>query len=383
MRICRIATVPFFLLHHLGEQIRTQVAAGHMIVMVSSPGVEASAAVELSGAPFEAIPIARKVSPWADLCALFRLYIFFRRNRFDLVHSTTPKAGLLSALAGWLAGVPLRLHTFTGQAWAESRGLVRWLGKVADIAIVRLNTRCYADSLSQRDFIATQGIAPAMDIHVLGAGSLGGVDLTRFHSSAKSKSTALRMSLGIPSEAPVIGFVGRITRDKGIVELLTAFSDISSKNENAHLILVGPDESTGDPDIESLLRASGGHVHCIGYQPDPERWMATFDLFCLPSYREGFGNVVLEAAAMGIPSVGTRISGLVDSIIDNVTGMLVPVKDTQALAKVLYQLLEDTSLRRRLGEAAEMRARTLFDSNIVNGLLLNEYQQLAARIQST
>lgn len=377
MRICRVATVPFFLLHHLGGQIRSEVGAGHEVVMVASPGNEAEPVRCLTGAAFEAIPIARRISPVADLLSLVRLFLFFRRRKFDLVHSTTPKAGLLTAIAGRLAGVPIRLHTFTGQAWSERRGPVRWLGKLADAVIARLNQRCYADSFSQREFIVAQGVAPAEAIGVLGQGSLAGVDIERFNPQARLAGATVRKDLGIPPMATVVGFVGRITRDKGVVELLEACRIITASHSDVYVIFVGPDESSGDAEFGAMLEAAGSYVRYVGYQPNPERWMAAFDLFCLPSYREGFGNVVLEAAAMGIPSVGTRIPGLVDAIEDEVTGVLVPVKNFVALANALIRIIEDSGLRDRLGREACNRAVSLYDARIVNARLLAEYQKLA------
>lgn len=384
MRICRPATVPFFIFHHLREQLAATARAGHEVTVVSSPFIDNDEGAPLSGIRHIPLPIARTISPWRDLRTLLKLIFLLRAGKYDVVHSTTPKAGLLSAIAARLVGVPIRLHTFTGQAWAERRGPVRWIAKACDWLVVRLNTRCYADSFSQRDYIAAEGIAPRDRIVVLGKGSLAGVDVQRFHRGRRVDGLELRVRLGIPAEALVIGFVGRVTRDKGISELVEAFVSLPEREDVAvHLVVVGPQESKRDPLPQSTLTSLQNHprIHLVGYVAEPEDYMAVFDLFCLPSYREGFGNVVIEAAAMGIPTVGTRIVGLCDAIVDGVTGLLVPPRDTAALGAALFHLLEDEALRLRLGTAAERRALDFFDAEQVNALLIQEYAHLARTLR--
>jgi glycosyltransferase involved in cell wall biosynthesis len=377
MRICRVATVPFFLLHHLGEQIAATAHAGHEVVLVSSPGPEVSSLQLIPGVSHHAIPITRQISVFRDLVTLWRLVVFFRRQRFDLVHSTTPKAGLLAALAARLTGVPIRLHTFTGQAWAERHDWVRRMAKACDRVIIGRNTRCYADSFSQRDFLVEQGVARAGQIDVLGRGSLAGVDLSRFKRERRLEAATMKAWLGIPSTSLVVGFVGRVTKDKGIVELTAAFDLLDRLGcPDVHLVLVGPLEPERDPLPPDLVERIAGHdrIHMVGYTPTPENFVAAFDLFCLPSYREGFGNVVIEAAAMGIPAVGTQIAGLADAIVDQLTGLLVPPKNVSELADALARLLRDGELRQRMGDAAERRALRDFDSRKINAATLAEYE---------
>lgn len=382
LRICRVATVPFFLLHHLGAQIAATAQAGHRVTLVSSDGPEAAALRAMAGIEHQVVPIPRQISLFHDFVALLRLFAFFRRRRFDIVHSTTPKAGLLTAIAGLLAGVPVRLHTFTGQAWAERTGWVRRIAKACDWLIVRLNTRCYADSFSQRDYLVEEGIAATGRIVVLGQGSLAGVDITRFNRGKRDQAPAIRARLGIAPGTRVVGFVGRVTRDKGIVELVAAFDRLADLGcMNVCLVLVGPLEPERDPLPETLLQRIAGdaRIRLVGYVANPEEYVAAFDVFCLPSYREGFGNVVIEAAAMGIPAVGTRIVGLEDAIVEGVTGLLVPPKSAAELAGALARLLADDALRQRMGEAAATRALGDFDTRKVNGLVLAEYASGNAR----
>src|SRR5471030_1161741 len=207
MKICRIATVPFSLIHNLGGQIDAIVKAGHELHLVCSraPGFEELE--HMPGVTVHAIEMARMISPIADLSALVRLWSLYRRSDFDIVHSTTPKAGLLSELAGLLAVVPLRLHTFTGQPWATLSGPVRWLARMSDWLITHLNTQCYADSASQRDFLIAEGLCRAGQIKVLGAGSIAGVDVDKIKEAARRyPAVETRAALSIPENTAVIVF---------------------------------------------------------------------------------------------------------------------------------------------------------------------------------
>lgn len=379
MRILRVATVPFFVLHHLEGQIRATVAAGHEVFVITSPGEGAERIRELGVAGVTLIDIPREISPVGDLVALFRLRAAVARLRPDLVHSTTPKAGLLAALAAWMCRVPVRLHTFTGQAWAERSGFVRWVSRFADRVIVALNSRCYADSFSQRDYLVAQGIAPAGTVHVQGQGSLAGVDLQRFDSGRlQLEAAAVRSRLAIPAGAKVVVFVGRVTRDKGVAELVEAFVTL----KNAVLLLVGPLEPERDPLPDETLAEirRNSAIHALGYDERPERYLAAADVLCLPSYREGFGIVVLEAAALGVPCVGTRIVGLADAVVDGKTGILVAPKDSGALAAALQRILGEDTLRAALGHAARERARSEFDAKAMQKALLAEYGVLYSRV---
>jgi glycosyltransferase involved in cell wall biosynthesis len=375
MKICRVSTVPFFLYNHLRGQIIATVEAGHEVVLVGSSGPEVEWLKAMPGVKFHEIDIPRKISPFRDMRALWQLYLFFKRERFDIVHSTTPKAGMLCAIAAFLARTPIRLHTFTGQAWAEFKGAMRAIAKGGDRITVLFDTQCYADSQSQKQFIVAEKVATMEEIRVLGAGSLAGVDLSRFAPEKWADSReAIRSNLGIPENHRVITFIGRITRDKGIEELLSAFKRL----RYCTLLLVGPKESKDGCLSDSAESISNENIRMIGYSTEPERYLSITDIFCLPSYREGFGNVVIEAAAMGIPSVGSDIIGLRDAIVAGQTGILVPPKDSEALADALQTLLENEEMRARMGEAARQRAVSEFSSDRVNAAILKEYERFSA-----
>jgi glycosyltransferase involved in cell wall biosynthesis len=217
-------------------------------------------------------------------------------------------------------------------------------------------------------------------ISVLGDGSLAGVDILRFDRGRFDQITRfhLREKLGISPHTAILIFIGRITRDKGIRELLSAARKLHSQSVNFKLLLLGPmdDEAGGMGSISRSEFEKLSFVRYLGYSTVPEEYMAIADVLCLPSYREGFGTVVIEAAAMGIPTVGTRITGLVDAVEDGVTGVLVPVRDAGALADALQRLIADPGFRMQLGNQARLRARSYFSSERVNASLLSEYGKL-------
>lgn len=371
-RIARVSTVTFFVETQLRAQISAIVQDGALVTIVAS---EEGLSRPIPGSRYASIEIPRKIDLLKDLFALIRLWAFFRRSAFDIVHSTTPKAGLLCSLAAKLAGVPVRLHTFTGQPWVEMNGIKRQLSKGSDKLITLLNTHCYADSHAQKAFIVENGVAAPERISVLGAGSLAGIDLQRFDPErfGDAEKCALRAELCIPPQAQVLLFVGRLARDKGIVELLAAFQKMLAKERSVYLVILGPQET----DVEALLDGLSAEVRkrlvMPGFSAEPERYMSIADMLLLPSYREGFGTVVIEAAAMGVPAVCTDIYGLADAIVDGETGLLVPVKNVERLAAAIDRLLVEPDLRRRMGNNARLRVEREFSCRRVNDLVIEDY----------
>lgn len=371
-RVCFVVASPMtaraFLSGHiaaLGERYAVELA------------VDADNVAELGEIPSHArivpMPIRRKVAPLADLAALAKLYLLFRRERYSAVGSVTPKAGMLAMLAAAMAGVPLRTHIFTGQVWATRTGWNRWLLKAADRLIARLATHVLADSPSQRDFVVAEGIAAAHKIRVLGDGSICGADGERFRPDVERR-TAVRGAHRIPEEAVVFLFLGRLNRDKGVLDLAEAF--VVLDDPAAWLLVVGPDEAALRGEMERRLGAALARTRFVGYTERPEDFMAAADVFCLPSYREGFGMVIIEAAAAGIPSIGSRIYGITDAIEENVTGLLCRAGDAGELAGLMAMLARDAERRRAMGEAARARALRLFSREALTRAWVDFYRQL-------
>ena len=327
-----------------------------------------------TGATFIHLPIERKIFIWRDLRALVKLMILFRRERFDLVHSIMPKAGLLAMLAGLLARVPNRIHTFTGQVWATKRGWRRTALKYFDKCIAQLATRVFVDSPSQRDFLLAEGVLPVGKGEVIGHGSICGVNAERFRPNREVRKT-IRRELNIPDDAIVVIFLGRINRDKGVLDLAMAFTRLAAKRKNIELLLVGAEEDVAYATLREICGISSRLLHHVNYTPCPERYMAAADVLCLPSYREGFGQVIIEAASTGLPSVCSRIYGITDAVVNGRTGLLFPPGDINALTVALERMLDDTSLRQKMGEAARERGQSLFSSHDITQQLLCLYEE--------
>jgi glycosyltransferase involved in cell wall biosynthesis len=322
------------------------------------------------------IDIARAPSPFKDLVSVYKLFKLFLGNNFDVVHSTTPKAGLVCALASILARTPVRMHTFTGQTWATKVGLSRYFLSLIDRLIVRLNTQCYADSESQRDFLVEHGVGSKASIKVLGSGSLAGVDLARFDQSLwDDEQRSILQELGFTKDDWVITFIGRVSGDKGIYELIEAFLELKKEQKFSHvkLVVIGPcEESEVSNKLLEWQKIKG--FKYIGETYYPEKYLSVSKLLCLPSYREGFGTVVIEAAAIKVPTLGTKIIGLKDAIVDGVTGLIVEPKDSVALKEAMSRLVLDDLLVQQMSEAAYLRCRNSFDSSVMSQLVAHEYE---------
>jgi glycosyltransferase involved in cell wall biosynthesis len=335
---------------------------------------EDTALAEGHGAEVIALPIRRRISPWSDLRAFAAMVRLFRQRRFDVVHSFGPKAGLLAAIAGRFAGVPVRIHTYTGQVWITRSGIMRWLLAAADRAIARFATHLLADSPSQlRVLLENHIVRSEGKCRVLGSGSITGVDPARFRPDARARD-AVRRELEIGPDATVFLFLGRITRDKGVLDLAQAFASLAAEHPAAVLLLVGPDEERLRPRIELICGAHARKLKFADYTRTPERYVAVADALCLPSYREGFGAVIIEAAAAGIPATGSRIYGITDAIIDGETGLLHAPADPKDLAAKMGMLLEDPALRERLGARARQRAINEFSQQRLTQALLDYYR---------
>lgn len=376
MRVARVATVPFFLDHQLRQQMEHLLARGFHVSAVTSSTGDWSGLQQVDNLQCIKLDIAREPAPFKDIVSLFRLYRLFKSQDFHIVHSTTPKAGLLCALAAWFARTPVRLHTFTGQTWINKKGLARWVLRFLDRCIVWLNTQCYSDSESQRQYLIREGVGNKTSIKVLGKGSLAGVDLKRFnHQVWLSEEKNIQNELGISNDSFVIIFIGRLSREKGIFELVEAFQSLKKKYNKLDLVLIGPcEELLVEEKLEQWSLISG--LHYIGATNTPERYLSISHLLCLPSYREGFGTVVIEAAAMEVPTLGTKITGLCDAIEDGVTGILAEPENVLALQSSLEGLIEERSFCKYLGIQAFKRCQRDFDAINISDLVAEKYNTL-------
>lgn len=352
-RLAIVITSPFPLNAFLRPHLEVLVREYDITVYVNTHDMGVAPDVP-SGVRVEHVAIRRTISPWSDAVELLKLCRILRRERYDVVFSMNPKSGLLAMLAAWLTRTPLRLHCFTGQIWATRRGLARALFKGLDRLLASCATAVLCDSGSQRDFLIAEGVVRPERIRVLAAGSIAGVDARRFHPDAEARAR-VRAELGLGADDVGLLYVGRLNRDKGILDLLAAFRQLRPAYPAARLIMVGPDDGGFAP----LFAAEPGARH-VGYTSAVESYMAAADILCLPSYREGFGLVLVEAGASGLPVVASRIYGITDAVVDGETGLLHRPGDVADLTVQLQRLLDDADLRQRLGAAGRRRATTDF-----------------------
>jgi glycosyltransferase involved in cell wall biosynthesis len=358
----------------LGGRLRALREAGFRVTLVSSPGElleRTAASEEVEGI---AIPMERGIAPLADLWSLGRLWRLLHRLRPAITEFSTPKAGLLGNLAAWLCGVPVRVYMLRGLKLETAKGWKRRLLLTTE----RLAAACahvvVCNSESLRAKALALGVARAAKLHLLGEGSSNGVDMERFTPGPSD----VRERLGLGSAAHVVGFVGRMTRDKGLPELMEAFEGIRAAEPGACLLLVGWFDASEDA-LDSELRARiEGHaqIHCTGFVEDTAPYYRAMDVMVLPTWREGFPNVVLEAAATGIPVITTESTGSRDSVVPEVTGLLIPPGYPEAIFEAVLKLLRDPERRLRMGEAARAWVLKHYVDERVLGLTADYYKSL-------
>ena len=332
---------------------------GFDITVIAAPSESLDVVRERERVATIAISIEREISPVADVRTLAKLCRVFRTLRPDIVNAGTPKAGLLGMIAAKLTGVPVRLYTLRGLRLETTSGFKERLLSTTErvAASCAHQVICVGDSLRQ-EFVRRRLVAADKTI-VLRHGSSNGVNAERFQYSAEqfAQIDQLRTTLGIPADAPVIGFVGRLTRDKGIVDLHEAFTRLLTEFPDLRLLLIGWAEE-GDPVPAAVWQSLQEHpqVLCTGAIKDPSLYYGLFDVFVFPSHREGFPNVPMEAAAAGIPVVGYSATGTLDAVVDGVTGTLVPLQDSATLASAVAEYLRNPWQRHQHGEAGRRRA---------------------------
>ncbi len=368
MKLIRITTVPSTLNAFCKGLLKELKLEGYEVVAVSSPGKELEELANSEGIRTIALPMERRISPFKDMKSLWQMWRLMRREKPDMVHSMTPKAGMVTMVAAWLARVPVRIHTFTGLVFPTSTGLKRrilmftdWLTCACATHIIPEGEGVKADLLKNK--------ITKKDIRVLGHGNIRGIDLEHFKPEPHKTS---------PKESGFsFVFVGRLVGDKGINELVEAFSRLNKEHPATRLVLVGPEEKKIDPihpEAASEIDRNPA-IDAVGQQKDVRPFFASADALVFPSYREGFPNVVIEAGAMGLPSIVTDINGSREIIIDGENGMIIPSKNAEALYQAMKHFVENPEDVKRMAENARPLIASRYEQSYVRQCLKDFYKE--------
>lgn len=369
-KIIRAVTVPQSLGFCREVMIKMR-AMGYDMVAVTSPGPELDELRDKDGFHCVAVPMERHISIVNDLKSLMRMISVFRKEKPQVVHSMTPKAGMICMVAAWLTRVPVRIHTFTGLVWPTATGLKRKILMMTDWLTCACATHVIPEGQGVLNDLKNGGITKK-PMKVLGYGNVRGVDMERF-SPARFKATK-------NPDVFTFVFVGRIVGDKGINELVEAFVKLHDKHKNTRLVLVGKYEHELDPvsdKTRKLIDTNEGIVACgPKYGDDLLQMYVDADCFVMPSYREGFPNTVLEAGAMGLPSIVTDINGSREIIENEKNGLIVPSKNANALYDAMERMLTDDKAREIMKSNARQIIESRFEKNFVQKCQIEFYKRI-------
>ena len=365
-------TATAFLMDHIAALQRSYEV--HLIC--NFPDEESKRTFEGKGITCHSAPILRNINLIGDLKGLFALRKIFRKERFDCVHSVTPKAGLLTACAGWLARVPNRVHIFTGQVWATRKGGMRLMLKMMDKLIALFDTRILVDGEGQRQFLIKNGVLTEKNSSVPANGSIAGIKLERYVISEQVRR-AERDNLGIPEDHVVYIFLGRLNHDKGIGELYEAFNRLVVDCPKAVLLFYGMDEEGYDEKVTDFPNIKKGENFFFpGLTKTPFNALQAGDVFVLPTWREGFGVSVLEAQALGLPVITSDAYGVVDASIPEVTGLRCGVNDPEGLYRCMKQYYDNPEMRKEHGINGRKRVEEDFSNDLVSAAWLDFYKEM-------
>ena len=377
-KLIRITTVPISLEKLLENQARF-FKTHYAVTLVSAQKDELEALAKDQGVAFFPLQITRKITPLQDLRCLLQLVRFLQKEKPHIVHSHTPKAGIIGMLAAFIARVPVRMHTVAGLPLMEAKGMKKRILYAVERLTYRCATHVYPNSKGLMDFIQKKHLAEKTPLQIIGKGSSNGIDTRYFNTESISDQelTKCKKKWAIAQDDFVFLFIGRLVGDKGINELVAAFEQLSSKLPKAKLLLVGPQETTLDPLAKSTMNAIDQNPRIIstGYQQDVRPFLKSAQVFVFPSYREGFPNVVLQAGAMGVPCIVSDINGCNEIIEDEINGFVVPPKQIQPLVEKMQFLYKDLEKRTIFIERTQTLIVTNFERAQYWELLLAEYKR--------
>lgn len=379
-KLVRITTVPISLEKLLEGQL-TFMSRYYDVVAISSGKQDLESLGTKQNVKVHHVEMTRKITPFKDLLAVWRLYSYFIREKPEIVHTHTPKAGTVGMLAAKLARVPYRLHTVAGLPLLETKGFKRKVLMFVEKLTYMCASHVYPNSYGLMEIITNSRlISDEKKLKVIGGGSSNGIDTTVFNPLTLSANEVveLKRSLGIEDNDFVFVYVGRIVSDKGINELVSAFRSLSAEIQNVKLLLVGEEEPDLDPltNETRLEIQSNPKIVSVGYQQDVRVFFGISDALTFPSYREGFPNVVMQAGAMSLPSIVSNINGCNEIITDGFNGIIVPVKNVDQLLAAMYSLVNNKQLYNVLKSNARPNIVFKYERKQIWEALLQEYKTL-------
>ncbi len=378
-KLIRITTVPLSLDKLLCGQLKFM-NSFYEVVAVSSDKEYLDKVGIKEGVRTSPLEMSRKITPIRDLVAFVQLFLFLRKEKPLIVHSHTPKAGILAMVASRCAGVPIRLHTVAGLPLMEAKGIRRMFLENVEKLTYSCATKVYPNSMGLHDFIAMNKFTTPNKLQIICNGSSNGINTKHFLPEAVTQleKDSLKLKLEIKPEDFVFIFVGRLVKDKGINEVVLAFKKLATENPNVKLLLVGMKEDDLDPLHLSTQKEidDNKNILFVGYKEDVRPYFGISNALVFPSYREGFPNVVLEAGAMGLPSIVTNINGCNEIIIDGENGIIIPVKNSDAIENAFLKMINDKDFFTHLQSNARIMITTRFEQEKKWDAILNEYKKV-------
>ena len=378
-KLIRITTVPMSLDKLLEGQFAFM-QSHYEVIAVSSGGKTLDAVGAKESVRVVPIEMSRKITPFKDIRAVWELYKFLKISKPSIVHTHTPKAGIIGMLASYLANVGVRLHTVAGLPLLESKGGKRRLLNLVEKLTYLLATKVYPNSYGLKNIILENRFTKKSKLKVIANGSSNGINLNFFKHSNISKEVivGLKSHLGILENDFVYVFVGRLVGDKGVNELVKAFTQIANFNKSFKLLLVGHLESELDPLDENTLTTIDveNQILVVGFQKDVRPYLCISNVLAFPSYREGFPNVVMQAGAMDLPSIVTNINGCNEIIEDMHNGLIIESKDIESLKKAMLNIFEDKKLYKTCSQNARKVISSKYEQKLYWNALLQEYNTL-------
>lgn len=382
-KLIRITTVPGSLRGLLRGQLRFMSENGFEVIGISSSGKALKDVQQNEGVRTYSVEMSRRISPFKDLKSVWQLYKIFKKEKPDIVHTHTPKAGTVGMLAAWLARVPLRLHTVAGMPLLVAKGGERKLLDFVEKMTYKWATMVYPNSFGLYEIILNKKYTTKNKLKVIGKGSSNGIDTSYFDPTkiSEEEKQKLKKELKIKSSDFVFVYVGRIVKDKGINELIEAFDSINSQHPNTKLILVGRFERHLDPlkpETEKII-SSNLNILAVGYQTDVRPYFAIADVFTFPTYREGFPNVLMQSCAMGVASIATDINGCNEIVKNGCNGIIIPPKSTDLLKEKMLFLMQNPEKKTYLANNSRERIVKNYERTYIWEEMLSEYKDLIVK----